>query len=161
MTPAVIWAAVRAFYSFTKCDGQRHKTVCTDHSNLAYKEREKLKWNQTEVLLLTRRTFFLPLGQTSSRLWYLLLCPFLNTHHVSRALLTHIFFLVPSKILYTRIRTVSKKVKTDFPWIELALPPIPSLLTTTGTSHKTEKCNNYTMRYSARKSLFHSKQRLQ
>ena len=32
MTPALRWAAIKAILMFQNCDGQRHKTVSTDHN---------------------------------------------------------------------------------------------------------------------------------
>ena len=32
MIPALRWAAMRAILMFHNCEGQSHKTVCTDHN---------------------------------------------------------------------------------------------------------------------------------
>ena len=32
MTPALRWTAMRAILMFHNCEGQGHKTVCTDHN---------------------------------------------------------------------------------------------------------------------------------
>ena len=45
MTPALRWAAMRAILMFHNCEGQRHKTVSTDHSHWSERRAETdLNW---------------------------------------------------------------------------------------------------------------------
>ena len=62
MTPALRWAAMRAILMFHNCEGQRHKTVSTNHN--FWRER-------TAEAVSNRGPAYqpnaLPLGQTGSR----------------------------------------------------------------------------------------------
>ena len=50
MTSALRWAAMRDILMFHNCEGQSHKTVCTDHN---FEEKGKPKRIRTEVTSLT------------------------------------------------------------------------------------------------------------
>ena len=54
--PVLKWAAMRAILMFHNCEGQSHKTECTDHTTFERKgQRKRIR---TEVPLLTSLTAY-------------------------------------------------------------------------------------------------------